>query len=144
MDSIQTESSPPSPGRQRFTTPNTAVFDSAALVTLGDGLGSSATLAAAAGLTLDFGANIAGFGTIDTPNDPADPLINNGHIAGASGAELITLPGYVKGVGTFANVVFSGSYAPGFSPAEVSISGDVAFAGTAVFQAELGRHHARQ
>ena len=94
---------------------NDAVFDSAALVTLGSGA-SPGTLNAANGLTLDFGGNITGFGTVNTPNDLAKPLINNGHITGNSVDEPITLPGYVKGVGTFDNVNFTGTFAPGLSP----------------------------
>ena len=82
---------------------NDAVFDSAGLVTLSAG-GSPGTLAAANGLTLDFGGNFTGFGTVDTPNDMTTPLINNGHIAGDSVAEPITFAGYVKGVGTLDNV----------------------------------------
>ena len=73
-----------------LTDANDAVFDSAALVTIGDG-GSPGTLAAANGLTLDFGGNVTGFGTINTPNSAAKPFINNGHIAGNSGAQPITL-----------------------------------------------------
>ena len=113
---------------------NDAVFDSAALVTIGDG-GSPGTLAAANGLTLDFGGNVTGFGTINTPNSAAKPFINNGHIAGNSGAEPITLTGYVKGVGTLDNVVITGTDAPGFSPATV-VRGSVAYDGT--LQIEIG------
>lgn len=108
---------------------NDVVFDSGALVTLGDGAGGSATLAAANGLSLDFGGNISGFGTVDTPDNAATPLVNNGHIAGNSENEPNTLPGYVKGVGTLDNVVITGTDAPGFSPASV-VRGSVAYNGT--------------
>jgi autotransporter-associated beta strand protein len=108
---------------------NTAVFDSAAYVSLGDGVGGSASLAAANGMTLDFGSNLTGFGSVDTPNDPLKPFVNNGHIEGDSGAEPITLIGYVKGVGTMNNVVITGTNAPGFSPATVNY-GNVEYAGT--------------
>ena len=55
------------------------------LSTLGSGA-SPGTLNAANGLTLDFGGNVTGFGTISTPNTLAKPLINNGHITGTSAA----------------------------------------------------------
>ena len=113
---------------------NDAVLDSAALVTLGAG-GSPGTLDAANGLTLDFGGNVTGFGTVDSPNDVVKPLINNGHITGNSGAEPITLAGYVKGVGTLDNVVITGTDAPGFSPATV-VRGSVVYDG--VLQIEIG------
>jgi hypothetical protein len=113
---------------------NDAVLDSGALVTLGAG-GVPGALAAANGLTLDFGGNITGFGAVNTPNSAAKPLINNGHIAGASSIEPITLAGYVKGVGTLDNVNVTGTLAPGFSPATVTL-GSVAYAGQ--LEIELG------
>jgi hypothetical protein len=97
---------------------NDAVLDSAALVTLGS-TGSPGELVADNGLTLDFGANVAGFGKVDSPIDAFRPLVNNGHVAGNSAVEPITLSGYVKGVGTLDNVVITGTDAPGFSPATV-------------------------
>ena len=106
---------------------NDAVFDSLAFVTLGNG-SSPGTLNASNGLTLDFGGNIAGFGTIDTPNDPGTPVINNGNLAGTSLAEPVTLTGYVKGVGTCDNCNITGTDAPGFSPAAVN-RGSVAYNG---------------
>ncbi len=115
---------------------NDAVFDSAALVTLGSG-GSPGTMDAANGLTLDFGGNILGTGTISTPNDIAKPLIVNGHITGDSVAQSITLPGYVKGVGTFDNVNFTGTFSPGLSPTILAV-GNVALAPTSTLVMELG------
>lgn len=116
---------------------NDVVFDSGAHVTLG-GDTSPGTLEAAGGLTLDFGGNITGFGTVDTPNDAATPLVNNGHIAGSSlsgPAKPITLTGYVKGVGTLDNVVITGTDAPGFSTATVT-RGSVAYDGTLQIEVE--------
>jgi hypothetical protein len=107
---------------------NDVAFDSAAFVTLGDG-GSPGTLVAANGLTLDFAGNIAGVGTVDTPDDVTTPLTNNGHITGNSSADPIILTGYVKGVGTLDNVIITGTSAPGFSPATV-FYGSVTYAGT--------------
>jgi hypothetical protein len=115
---------------------NDATFDSGALVSLGSGA-NSGTLTSANGLTLDFGGNATGFGTISTPNNSAKPLINNGHITGNSVAQPITLSGYVKGVGTFSNVNFSGTFSPGFSPALIS-AGNLAFAPTSTLLIELG------
>ncbi|MDZ4657668.1 MAG: hypothetical protein SH868_08820 [Bythopirellula sp.] len=113
---------------------NDAVLDSAAFVTLGNG-GSPGTLAAANGLTLNFGGNITGFGTVDTLNDEAKPFINNGNLIGSSLAEPLTLTGYVKGVGTFDNVEFTGTFAPGFSPAKVNL-GSASYNGT--LEIEIG------
>ncbi len=114
---------------------NDAVLDSGILVALGEAA-SHATLAAANGLTLDFGGNITGFGTVSTPNDPTKPLINNGHIAGNSlPDEPITLTGYVKGVGTLDNVIITGTDAPGFSPATV-VRGSVQYAGLLEIEVE--------
>lgn len=115
---------------------NDAVFDSLSLTTLGAGA-SPGTLSAANGLTLDFGGNFTGFGAVTTPNNVANPLINNGHIAGNSAAQRITIPGYVKGVGTFDNVNFTGTFSPGLSPT-ISIVGSIAFSPTSTLLMEFG------
>jgi T5SS/PEP-CTERM-associated repeat protein len=107
---------------------NDVVFDSTSFVKLDNGAGTAGTLSAANGLTLNFGGNITGFGTVSTPNDPFKPLINNGHITGNSAAQKITLPGFVKGVGTLDNVTVTGTFSPGFSPAAV-YAGSVTYAG---------------
>ena len=112
---------------------NDAVLGS--LTTLGDGLGNTGVLIAQNGITLGFGRNLAGHGTVLTPNDPFKPLINNGNILGESAANPITLTGYVKGVGTLDHVTITGTDAPGFSPATV-YRGNVAYAGT--LEIELG------
>ena len=106
---------------------NDVVFDSLSLATLGSG-GSPGTLSAANGLTLDFGGNLTGFGTVTTPNNVTKPLINNGHITGNSGSQRITLPGYVKGAGTFS---------PGLSPA-LTIVGSITLTPTNTLIMELG------
>jgi hypothetical protein len=115
---------------------NDVVFDSLALATLGSGA-SPGTLSAANGLTLDFGGNIAGFGTVSTPNNAVKPLINNGHITGNSAAQRISLTGYVKGVGTLDNVNLTGTFSPGLSPTIVT-AGNLAFASTTTLVMELG------
>jgi hypothetical protein len=105
-------------------------------VTIGAG-GRRGTLAAANGLTLNFGGSLTGFGTVSTPNDVAKPLINNGHITGNSAAEPLTLTGFVKGVGTLDNVNITGTLAPGLSPT-ILIVGNVAFSPTSTLVMELG------
>ncbi|MCA9229189.1 MAG: autotransporter-associated beta strand repeat-containing protein [Planctomycetales bacterium] len=112
---------------------NGAVFDSGAFVDLGST--GAGTLAAANGLTLDFGGNIVGRGTISSPNDGTKPLINNGSISGNSLTELITLTGYVKGVGTCDFCDITGTDAPGFSPAAVN-RGSVSYNG--ILEIEIG------
>jgi T5SS/PEP-CTERM-associated repeat protein len=115
---------------------NDAVFDSLSLTKLGSGA-SPGTLNSANGLTLDFGGNITGYGTIGTPNNIAKPLINNGHITGNSVAQAITLGGYVKGVGTFDNVSFTGTFSPGLSPTILTV-GNVSLSPTSTLVMELG------
>jgi len=78
-------------------------------------------LAAPNGLLVNFGRNLVGRGRVETPNDPTKSLINNGAIAGDSMAAPLVLTGYVKGVGSIDNVIFEGTYAPGFSPARVYV-----------------------
>lgn len=115
---------------------NDAVFDSGALVALGSGA-NPGTLNSANGLTLDFGGNITGTGAIITPNTIAKPLINNGHITGNSATQRVTLSGYVKGVGTFDNVDFTGTFSPGLSPTILS-AGNVGLSSTSTLVMELG------
>jgi T5SS/PEP-CTERM-associated repeat protein len=111
---------------------NLAVLGS--LTMLGGG-GSGGAVVAPNGMLIEFGKNVTGFGSIDTPDDPLTPTVNNGDVTGNSLAEPITLSGYVKGVGTFDNVAFTGTFAPGFSPATVYL-GSAQYAGT--LEIELG------
>jgi hypothetical protein len=105
-----------------------AVFDAAAQVSLG-AVATTGTITAASGLTLNSGGNIAGQGTIDTPNNPTMPLVNNGSLNGNSLAELLVLPGYITGTGSLDQVQLTGTYAPGFGPATV-ILGSAEYDGT--------------
>ena len=113
---------------------NDVAFDTGALVTLGNGI-SAGTIIANNGLTLDFGGNIAGYGTLNTPDNTATPVINNGHITGNSMGQKITLPGYVKGVGTCDFCDITGTDAPGLSTAAVN-RGSVSYNGT--LEIEIG------
>jgi T5SS/PEP-CTERM-associated repeat protein len=115
---------------------NDVVFDSLSLVTLGAGA-TAGTINATNGLTVDFGANVTSFGTLVTPNLATKPLINNGHLQGNSAVQPLTLNGYVKGVGTFEHVNFTGTFAPGLSPALVQV-GTIGFSPSSTLQMELG------
>ncbi len=84
---------------------------------------------AANSLLISSGGNIAGHGTIDTPNNAATPLVNNGSLNGISPAEPLILPGYVTGAGSLGNVQLSGTYSPGFGPANVTL-GSAKYDGT--------------
>jgi hypothetical protein len=113
---------------------DSAVLDSMAQVTLGAGA-NPGTLSAASGLTLNSGGTIAGHGTIDTPNNVAKPLTNNGALNGDSMAAPLTLPGFVVGPGSLDNVKVTGTYSPGAGPAIVSL-GSVEYDGA--LQVEIG------
>ena len=126
-----------------ITGPNTVTIHDAnqavlgTLTTLGVTGGASGDLVAPNGLLLEFGKNIQDHGTIDTPNDPATPLTNLGHIQGNSPAEPITLNGYITGIGSFANVVINGTLAPGLSLGAITVNGDLASADEATLLIEL-------
>ena len=119
---------------------NDAVLDSGAFVDLGTA--GTGTLVSSNGLSLDFGGNIVGYGTIDTPNDSTTPLINNGHVAGNSMAEPVTLTGYVKGVGSCDNCNITGTDAPGFSTATVN-RGSIKYNGTLEIEIASGENYDR-
>jgi hypothetical protein len=90
------------------------------LTTLGDG-NTQGTLVANSGLLIEAGKSVTGFGTLDTPNNPFTPLINNGLIAGDSEVQPIILTGFVVGGGTFDNIVLSGTFAPGSSTSDLRL-----------------------
>ena len=104
------------------------------LTKLGEAIGPG-TVEAANGAVADFADNITGFGTVVTPDDPLRPTIINGHVRGDSAARKITFTGFVKGVGTFDNVAFSGTFVPGLSPTALNL-GSATYNGTVVI--ELG------
>ncbi|TWT93960.1 PKD domain-containing protein [Stieleria varia] len=113
---------------------NQAVLGS--LTKLGNGA-NPGTIVASNGLLVDFGHNVTGHGTLNTPNDIALLSMVNGSVNGTSAALPITLPGYVKGNGSLNNANVTGTYSPGFSPA-VSVNGSVAYADTVDLIMELG------
>ncbi|MCA9061949.1 MAG: hypothetical protein KDA96_02790 [Planctomycetaceae bacterium] len=98
------------------------------MTVLGDGYSTNGTVIAANGAIIDFGNNVVGRGTLSTPNDITKVLLVNGAIQGESPSNPITLPGYVKGVGTLDNVNLTGTYSPGLSPV-------VAWVGTVQYDA---------
>ncbi|MFT3883127.1 MAG: autotransporter-associated beta strand repeat-containing protein [Gemmatales bacterium] len=106
------------------------------LTTLGNG-GSPGTVAATNGVLVDFGNSLVGYGTINTPNNLIQRSIINGTVEGNSGAQPITFTGWVKGVGTFTNVVFAGTWDPGFSPTLIT-AGSLGFSSTNNLIMELG------
>jgi autotransporter-associated beta strand protein len=114
---------------------NQAVLGS--LTHLGNGPGVPGALISPNGLVLNFGRNITGNGAINSTNALARAVIANGDVNGDSFADPITFSGYVKGVGTFNNTIFGGTFAPGLSPALLTV-GDIGFASTNVFEEEIG------
>ena len=94
------------------------------------------TLIADNGLVVEFGKNIAGRGTVNTPDDPLAPLTNNGAIVGDF-AGAIVLSGYVKGVGTFDGVTVTGTLSPGLSPTRLYV-GNLAIDAGGELLMELG------
>ncbi len=82
---------------------------------LGDASGSG-YLQVDNGAIINFGDNLVGYGTIDNQDTLATAIINNGTMRGNSITDRLIVEGYVKGVGTFDNVQFNGTFAPGLSP----------------------------
>lgn len=95
------------------------------------------TLNVANGAYLDFGRELTGMGTINSTDALAQAFINNGSIIGNSPSEPVTLTGYVKGVGYFDNVNFTGTFSPGLSPTLLS-AGGLSFGVSNTLLTELG------
>lgn len=106
-----------------------------ALTTLGNA-SQPGTLVAANGALIDFGNNLAGYGTIQPPNNASKVLMINGAAEGRSLSQPLTLTGFVKGMGSLNNVTITGTYSPGLSPAAVSL-GSIAYASSATTLIEL-------
>jgi hypothetical protein len=110
---------------------NAAVLGS--LTTLGDSVGGG-TLHAPNGLLLNPGKNLVGYGTVT-----AD-LTTNGDVVGEGPvpADALEFTGDVSGAGDFAgNIIFSGTYDPGNSAAEVLFE-NLTLSETATLHIELG------
>lgn len=90
------------------------------LTTLGNGA-SPGSLTPSNGYVVDFGRSVTGFGTIDSANSLAKHATINGTVQGNSAEQPITLSGYIKGAGTFDNVIFTGTYSPGLSPTVAAV-----------------------
>ena len=101
------------------------------------GTAAPGTLFATNGLVVDFGEAIIGYGTINSTNTLAKRTIINGIAQGNSVAQPLTFTGYVKGVGTFNNVTFTGTFDPGLS-ATISTVGNMTFSPTNMLIMELG------
>ncbi len=94
--------------KQHAVTLNTSIQAALGnLTTLGSGA-AAGTLNATNGIVVDFGDAISGFGTVNSTNTLAKRSVINGVAQGTSAAQRLTFTGYVKGVGTFNNVNFTG------------------------------------
>jgi autotransporter-associated beta strand protein len=125
-----------------YTNQNTVVMNDSNQSVLGSltDLGTATqdgTLFASNGFVLNFGRNIIGRGQIQSNNTLADAAIINGDVNGDSAINFLEFTGYVKGVGTFNNVAFSGTFSPGLSPTLMTI-GNVILTPTNVLDIELG------
>src|SRR5688500_15286979 len=83
------------------------------------------------------GAVIEGAGAIDNSNSAGTPWYMDGTLRGTSLESPIILNGFVKGSGTFDNVVFNGTFSPGHSPALLTL-GNTIYTASNVLQIELG------
>lgn len=107
------------------------------LTKLGNGPGTPGTINTPNGAVLNFGRNLTGNGSVNSTNALAQAVIINGDVNGDSPSDLINFTGYVKGVGTFNNASFSGTFSPGLSPALLTV-GTITFGATNVFDVEIG------
>jgi len=87
------------------------------------------TLSVPFGMRLTAGDHVHGHGLIDTPDDAATPLINDGSINGFARDRRIELAGYLKGLGTLNNVTITGTDAPGLGGPAAVDRGSVAYEG---------------
>jgi hypothetical protein len=95
------------------------------------------TLASDRGFVLNFGRNITGRGQIRSSNAITDAAVINGHVRGDSPANYLEFTGYVKGVGSFDNVAFSGTFSPGLSPTLLTM-GNMTLTPSNVLEMEIG------
>ena len=97
----------------------------------------SGVLTASNGVFVDFGRALTGWGTVNGINTLAKASIINGDAAGSSVTQQLDFTGYVKGLGTFSDVTFSGTFSPGLSPAIVPLN-NVSLGNSAVLVIEIG------
>ena len=95
------------------------------------------TLTAPNGVFVDFSRGLTGWGTVVSTNALANASIINGSVIGTSGAQPLDFTGYVKGLGDFTDVTFSGTFSPGLSPAIVPVQ-NVGLGGAGTLLMEIG------
>lgn len=95
------------------------------------------TLTAANGVFVDFSRGLTGWGTVAGTNALPQATIINGAAAGTSPTQKLDFTGYVKGLGTFSDVTFSGTFSPGLSPAIVPVN-NVGFGAGNTLLVEIG------
>jgi hypothetical protein len=98
---------------------------------------ANGTIVANKGLVVNFGRNIEGRGQVQSINSLANAVLINGDASGDSITNYLEFTGYVKGVGTFNNVAFSGTFSPGLSPALLTV-GTVVLTPSNILEMELG------
>jgi hypothetical protein len=106
------------------------------LTAVGDGA-NPGRIDAANGAIVDFGHSLIGFGTVSSTNSLAKRTIINGVAGGLSATQPLTFSGYVKGVGTFNNVAFTGTFDPGLSPSILTV-GTISLSSTSTLIMEIG------
>ncbi|WP_409994184.1 PKD domain-containing protein [Rhodopirellula sp. SWK7] len=115
----------------RLTQP--MILGSSETLTIGDATGDG-TVDFGGGLEIDFGSSVSGRGTL------SGTIVNQGVIVGppvGSGQQLV-IDGEVSGAGSFVgNVVVTGVFRPGNSPAEVAIDGNLTFLPTSRLEVEV-------
>ena len=106
-------------------------------IALGDLVLSPAELESATGQNIGREVLVSGSGNVNGSNDPAAPWIMDGAVQGISLESPIVVTGYVKGTGTFDNVVFDGTFSPGHSPALITL-GNTIYTASNVLEMEIG------
>ena len=106
-------------------------------IALGDLVLSPAELASATGQSIGREVLVSGSGNVNGSNDPAAPWIMDGAVQGISLESPIVVTGYIKGTGTFDNVVFDGTFSPGHSPALITL-GNTIYTASNVLEMEIG------
>jgi hypothetical protein len=91
------------------------------------------TLSAPNGILLENSKTFSGRGLV------SDVFENQGHVIGPDAPELLDFTGDVRGAGDFdGQILFSGTFAPGNSPALIPFASDLRFGANATLFVELG------